>query len=130
MENFFFKGQKFTPTIDFNGETGILSIEGQSYPEHAEEIFAPVFDWLERYLQTPKKTIIVNFQLSYFNTATSRRFQDLLEILEAYEKEKGGNVTINWHYREDDYDMLENGEDYIEAIDLNINLISVKHSEH
>ncbi|AFM03015.1 protein of unknown function (DUF1987) [Bernardetia litoralis DSM 6794] len=129
MENFFFKGQKFTPTIDFNGETGILSIEGQSYPEHAEEIFAPVFDWLDRYLQTPNRIIILNFELSYFNTATSRRFQDLLETLEIYKSEKGGNVTINWHYREDDYDMLENGEDYIESIDLDINLVSVKHSE-
>ncbi len=128
MENFFFNGQKFTPTIDFNGETGVLSIKGQSYPEHAEEIFAPVFEWLERYLQIPNRTITLNFELSYFNTATSRRFQDLLEMLEAYKNEKGGNVTINWHYREDDYDMLENGEDYIESIDLNINLVSVKHS--
>ncbi len=129
MENFFFQGQKFTPTINFNGETGILSIEGQSYPEHAEEIFAPVLGWVQRYLDTPNRTIVLNFHLSYFNTATSRRFQDLLEILEAYAKEKGGKVTINWYYREDDYDMLENGEDYIESIDLNINLVSVKHSE-
>jgi hypothetical protein len=46
-----------------------------------------------------------------------------LEILEKHEKSGKSSVTVNWFYKESDYDMLESGEDYQADVDIKINLI-------
>ena len=47
---------------------------------------------------------------------------DLLNVLKDYEDE-GGEVTVNWHYDENDSDMQEDIEDYMIDTGLNINII-------
>ena len=36
------------------------------------------------------------------------------------------SVSVNWHYEEDDEDMLEAGEDYQAIIDLPVKMIEVE----
>jgi hypothetical protein len=123
MENFHIEGSTYIPKVDFNAETNVLNIEGESYHEYTLEFFQPIFDWLEKYLEEPGKSVKMNFKMSYFNTSSSRRFLEILTILEDYQNDKDGNVEINWYYEENDVDMLESGEEYADDVDLKFNLI-------
>ena len=126
INDFFIKADKATPKIHFSAKENTLNIEGECYQEHVKEFFYPVFKWLKRYLLEPNKNIAINFKLYYFNTSSSRRFFEILIILENYQKSSKGNVVVNWHYEEDDIDILEIGEEYNEEIDLAFNFISYK----
>ncbi|UZR95692.1 DUF1987 domain-containing protein [Chondrinema litorale] len=123
MENFFIESSTYIPKIDFNCETNILSIEGESYHEYTVEFFQPVFEWLDKYLTEPGKEITMNFKMTYFNTSSSRRFLEVLNLLEEYQDESEGKVTVNWYYEEGDIDMLESGEEYEEDVNIDFNLI-------
>ena len=125
MEKFHIKGSTYIPNIDLDPETGILEISGESYHEYTTEFFKPVFEWLEEYLKTPNREVVMNFKMTYFNTSSSRRFIEVLTMLEDYHKNNGGNVVVNWHYEENDIDMLESGEEYAEDVDLEFHLIPI-----
>jgi hypothetical protein len=45
-------------------------------------------------------------------------------MFEDYTLNQGGQVTVNWYYKSNDYDMMESGEDYQDDLELDINLIS------
>ena len=74
MENFQIEGENYIPTVNFNPESGILEISGESYHEYTIEFFQPIFEWLNQYLEQEGKTIVFNFRMTYFNTSSSRRF--------------------------------------------------------
>ena len=40
--------------------------------------------------------------------------------------EDGKNISVEWHYEEDDEDMAEAGEDYQAIIDLPFKMIEVE----
>lgn len=123
MENFYIEGSDYIPEVDFNAETGDLNISGESYHEYTLEFFEPIFDWLKRYTNEGGKTITLNFRMSYFNTSSSRRFLEIMNLLEDYHFNKNGQVTVNWHYEKSDLDMLESGEEYAEDVKLEFKLL-------
>lgn len=124
MENFYVKGGEEKPTINFNAETGVLEISESSYPEYTNEIYNPVMAWLDKYLLQEGRNIVFNFRLDYFNTSTSFRFQQIINLLNEYKALKDGHITINWYYEESDIDMQENGEDYAKDAKVPFNMIS------
>ncbi|WP_338763135.1 DUF1987 domain-containing protein [Bernardetia sp. ABR2-2B] len=124
MENFQIEGENYIPTVNFAPEEGVLEISGESYHEYTIEFFQPIFEWLNNYLEQEGRTFTFNFRMTYFNTSSSRRFLEIFDLLEEYNKSKGGNVTVNWYYEKDDVDMLESGEEYAEDVDLGFNLIA------
>ncbi|MCC5946668.1 MAG: DUF1987 domain-containing protein [Bernardetiaceae bacterium] len=128
MENFQIEGENYIPTVNFNADTGVLEISGESYHEYTIEFYQPIFEWLKNYLSEPNRKLVFNFRMTYFNTSSSRRFLEIFDMLEAYSKEKGGDVTINWYYQEEDIDMMESGEEYAEDVDLAFNLIPIESS--
>ncbi|PWJ44700.1 DUF1987 domain-containing protein [Sediminitomix flava] len=125
MENFHIESSTYIPRIDFDANTNVLEIEGESYHEYTIEFFQPVFEWLKEYLSSPEREITFNFKMSYFNTSSSRRFLEILTMLEDYQTDSNGKVTINWYYEESDIDMLESGEEYADDVNIKFNLIPV-----
>ncbi|TAG05244.1 MAG: DUF1987 domain-containing protein [Cytophagia bacterium] len=115
---------EYKPRISLDAETGIINIEGESYHEYTLEFFEPIFKWLGDYTEVPNKKIELNFRMSYFNTSSSRRFLEIMNLLEEYEAEKNGRVVVNWYYEKNDLDMLESGEEYAEDVKLEFNLIA------
>ncbi|MBA3704330.1 MAG: DUF1987 domain-containing protein, partial [Bacteroidetes bacterium] len=113
-----------TPTITFDTGKGFLEIKGRSIPENSIEFYKPLVDWLEKYAAKPQPTTNVNIQLEYFNTSSSKCILDVFKKLEAINK-GGSAVTINWHYEEDDEDMLEAGEDYQAIINVPFKMVQV-----
>ena len=50
QHDFTIAGSQSSPSISSDWARGVLSLEGDSYPENAHELFKQVFDWIRRYL--------------------------------------------------------------------------------
>lgn len=110
--------------VDFNAETGVLALEGSSYPENPLDFFDPLTDWFTRYTQTIRGSLTVNVTIDYLNTSSSKCLLDFLEMLDEYHQ-SGGAITLNWYYEEDDEDMQETGEELCEDLELPWTMIPV-----
>lgn len=124
MEKYSIDGTPKTPTISFDLGSGVLEIKGRSIPENSIEFYKPLVDALDKYAGTPKSATNVNIQLEYFNTSSSKCILDVFKKLENINK-NGSAVVINWHYEEDDEDMLEAGEDYQAIINVPFKMVQV-----
>ncbi len=125
MEAISIEGTPKTPTIKFDPSSGVLELKGRSIPENSIEFYKPVIDVLDKYSSSPKPVTNVNVQLEYFNTSSSKCILDLFKKLESINS-NGSAVTINWHYEEDDEDMLEAGEDYQAIINVPFKMIQIE----
>jgi hypothetical protein len=119
------EGSPKTPTIEFNSGSGYLLIKGRSIPENSIEFYKSLIESLEAYNKKPQSNTKVDIQLEYFNTSSSKCILDVFKKLEAINKGKS-EVVINWHYEEDDEDMLEAGEDYQAIINIPFKMIEVE----
>lgn len=102
---------KTTPTVKLDPSTGVLELSGVSIPENVSTFYAPILEWLRAYIQNPAERTTLKFSFDYFNTATSKVFMELITELESIH-DGASPCVIEWHYRENDPDMLEAGEDY------------------
>lgn len=125
MENLVIEGSPKTPTIKFNPEEGKLLIQGRSIPENSIDFYKPLVDALEEYAGNVKESTRVDIVLEYFNTSSSKCILDVFKKLERI-NEAGGGVAINWHYEEDDEDMLEAGEDYQAIINIPFKMVEIE----
>jgi hypothetical protein len=125
MEKLRIEGTPKTPTIKFDPESGKLLIQGRSIPENSIEFYKPLVDLLEEYTTAPKTNTNVDMVLEYFNTSSSKCILDVFKKLEKI-KSEGSEVIINWHYEEDDEDMLEAGEDYQAIINIPFKMIEIE----
>lgn len=119
------EGSAKTPTVSFDPDDAVMELKGRSIPENSIEFYKPVVDALEEYSKEPKEATEINIQLEYFNTSSSKCILDLFKKLESIHK-TGKEVVINWHYEEDDEDMLEAGEDYQAIIKVPFKMIEVE----
>lgn len=127
MQNIFIEKTKSTPQIEFDTQSHILSIEGQSYPENAFKFYEPVFQWLDTQLEQSQREVILelNFHMPYINTSSSKCIMMLLEKLENSYR-KGKKITIRWYYNEDNEVALECAEEFKEDLTLPFDLCMVE----
>lgn len=115
-----------SPLIEFNPETGVLRIEGNSYPENAVKFYEPLIKWLEDLIAKPPNPkmpkLEVVFRYEYLNTASSKMVLEILRYLEKIH-EKGQEVQALWHYHQDDEEMEWAGLDYKEVIGVPFELV-------
>ncbi len=114
-----------TPYVKLEGDIGVVEIKGRSIPENSVEFYKPLIDWIEEYGNAPNDTTVINIQLEYFNTSSSKCILDIFKKLELLFK-KGFKVQVNWYYEEDDEDMFEAGEDYQSIINLPFKMIEME----
>ena len=122
MENLKFEATKYTPEIILNTD-GTISLVGKSYPENTFEFYAPMIKWLEEYFEeAPADKTVINMEIIYFNSSSSKLFFDFFDLLE--ENSENNTIEINWIYDEENESAEEAGEDFIEDFEnLNINLV-------
>ena len=111
MEDLKHEGSAKTPVVEFSSN-GELLLKGRSIPENSIEFYKPLIEWLESYSESPNSTTVLSVQLEYFNTSSSKCILDVFKKLEPI---SGSEITVKWHYEEDDEDMLEAGEDTIQS---------------
>jgi len=122
MQNLKQEGSAKTPLVEFN-TNGELLLKGRSIPENSIEFYKPLLEWIESYSESPNSSTVLNVQLEYFNTSSSKCILDVFKKLESV---SGSEVSVKWYYEEDDEDMLEAGEDYEAIIDLPFEMIEVE----
>jgi len=108
---------KSTPKIDFNIESHIHNIKGESYPENSSTFYEPIIEWIENYLEeVDTQKIVFNIELIYFNSSSSRVLMDIFDMLDEACGE-GKNIIVNWFYDEEDEALEEYGEEFAEDIE-------------
>jgi hypothetical protein len=126
MENIFIEGSDiyFTPEVNFNAESGICEITGESYLEETYAFYDPLYKWLKEYIAI-NKPLVFNIRLRYMNTSSSKCVLVMLKILKNY-LEQGGNIKVAWFVDADDDDMKEEVEDILREIGMPIDIIIIE----
>ena len=112
MKNLKIEATKYTPEIDLklNGE---MSLRGKSYTENTFEFYTPMMKWFEQYFKaSPSHTTLINMEITYFNSSSSKLFFDFFDLLE--ENITTNIIRINWIYDIENESAKEAGEDFIE----------------
>lgn len=112
-----------TPKVILDAAGNTFELSGKSLPEDVTSFYNPLLEWLEAYSNNPNDLTKVVIKLDYFNTASSKMILDILLKLEEIQ-EGGKEVLVSWHFREDDEDMQEAGEEYSEIVEVPFELIS------
>ncbi|MBP8791492.1 MAG: DUF1987 domain-containing protein [Breznakibacter sp.] len=117
MEIIKIKGTEDTPSVILDKGQNVFEISGRSLPEDVSMFYEPILSWIDEYAEAPNAETVFNFKLEYFNTASSKVILDILLKFEDI-NEKGNKVVVKWHYREDEEDMLEAGEEYADIVEI------------
>jgi len=128
MEILNYKASGLNPGITLNTETNEFRFFGKSCPENVVEFYAPIIDWLEEYKTNALEKTVFEFNLEYYNTASSKILFVVMQKLEAI-KESGKEVVIKWYYPEDDEALEEAGEEYDDLIEVDFELIATESTE-
>ncbi|MDE2344110.1 MAG: DUF1987 domain-containing protein [Betaproteobacteria bacterium] len=110
MNDFHIARTAHTPEVDFRFSEHRLTLCGEAYPEDAASFFNPVLSVLERYLATVDDcNIEFNFQLTYFNSASTKMLYRLFGLLNDSACTRN-RVVMRWHHDPEDDTVLEFGE--------------------
>ncbi len=123
MEVINIQGTDDTPNVLLDKDNNTFEISGRSLPEDVNMFYEPIMNWIDEYSEGPNEKTEFNFKLEYFNTASSKI---ILDILLKFEEivENGHDVTIKWHYHEDEEDMLEAGEEYADIVEIHFDYVA------
>ncbi len=116
-------GTDESPEVILDKSTNEFKFMGKSLPEDVKEFYNPILDWIDAYVCEPNEETVVEFNMEYFNSASSKQ---ILDILEKFSRvtEKGKNISVKWHFMQDDEDMEDAGESYADIVDVPFELIS------
>lgn len=99
-----------TPGVILNRDREVFEISGWSHPEDAIKCYAPVFEWLNQYAESPNAETVFRFRFQYYNTSSAKQIFRLISLLE--EIAKKSKMKIQWYYQQEDADMRASGEKY------------------
>lgn len=97
MNDLSIQGNQSSPAIQSNWESGVLAMQGDSYPENAYELFHQVVSWVDAFLASADRPLTLELQLLYLNTSSIKAMMDIFDLLEAAHH-AGKAVAVNWHY--------------------------------
>lgn len=111
-----------TPYVEFDPENGKMKLEGRSIPENPGDFYDDLIAWLDNYFSDTDENTVIDFNLEYINSGSSKYLLGLLRMLKKHYN-KGASMTINWFYEEDDEAILSLGEHYKNTINIPFNLV-------
>ncbi|MDN3556391.1 biofilm regulation phosphoprotein SiaC [Halomonas maura] len=106
-------GSPSTPAIQTDWQTGRLSMQGDSYPENAYELFRQVTDWTEAYLAHASAPLTLDLELVYLNTSSVKGMMDIFDLLEDAHQQ-GREVGVIWRYDSRNERIAELAEEFKE----------------
>ena len=115
MEHLVIHAEPNLPDVNFNAESGNLSISGRSVPEFVKPFYDQVLDWIGKYSKNPAENTHFVFHLDFFNISSSKAFLFILyKLLEI--QNSGKKVKVTWMYS--DAYLLGAGRDYAYMVKL------------
>jgi hypothetical protein len=125
MESIIMEATKSTPYICFDAQSHKLQINGESYPENAFEFYEPLISWIDQYIKQCAIPTILDLQLTYLNTSSTRCMLHLFDVLEeAYNS--GKDISVNWYYHPDDDRSIEAGSEFKEDLSFPFAIKSIE----
>ncbi|MFP4555331.1 MAG: DUF1987 domain-containing protein [Bacteroidales bacterium] len=123
MEKIVIEPTNETPKVILDKENSVFEFSGNSLPEDVATFYNPILSWFDEYAKNPNDKTKIVFNLEYYNTSSSKMILKLLEKFRDIHR-NGFEVEVQWHYLEDDEDMIEAGEDYSENIKVPFKFIA------
>lgn len=115
-----YRTRKREPSVEF-------VLAGESTQEDPNEFYVTFCDSLEAFCK-PKSFKRVRFTFSFklecYNSTSAHHLTRILTILKPLVKRK--LVVINWYYLINDQDLEEQGEELIQTMHVDMNMIKVK----
>lgn len=124
MNDFSIESTQSSPAIQGDWAKGMLSMQGDSYPENSYELFQQVFVWVERFLEEAQRPLLLELQLLYLNTSSIKAMMDIFDMLEDAHK-AGRAVAVNWRYDLRNERVVELAEEFKEDCSFPFNIIGV-----
>lgn len=116
-------GTDESPEVILDKTSNEFKFMGKSLPEDVKEFYNPILDWIDEYVNEPNEETVIEFNMEYFNSASSKQILDILEKF-AQVTDKGKKMRVKWHYMQDDEDMEDAGESYADIVNVPFELIS------
>ena len=113
MKQLSIPGTQSTPAIEGNWSSGVLSMQGDSYPENSFELFQQVIDWVDSYLAQAMRPLTLELRLLYLNTSSIKAMMDIFDLLEDAHRD-GKPVAVNWRYDPRNERVAELAEEFKE----------------
>jgi hypothetical protein len=123
MENYFANGNELTPKACFDKEQNTFSLSGRSIPENAIDIYAPIIDWWQQYLQNPNPETTIDMNFEYINSSSMKQIARLFAMLDAIPASVS-KVSVRWHYTPDDLDSKMQAERLAKMVKFPIEIIT------
>ena len=117
MENLIVQPTSNTPLVDFDAKSGRLLLKGRSIPEDPGEFYERILKWLETYFGNTDQETVLEFQVEYANSGSTKYILEILKDLHRYSSQ-GKNIRVVWCYEEDDESIQELGELYSSSVNL------------
>lgn len=122
MEKLIIEPTQNSPKIVLDPEARVFEFTGESRPENVRSFYAPVLDWLEEFTSTGCVSCTFTFKFEYFNSTSAKYILDVFKALQSCMK-AGKEITVKWHYEEDDEDMYEVGTEMARMSGLNFEYV-------
>jgi len=117
---------KTTPEVILDRK-GIIKLKGRLIPENAEEFFRPIEEWINEYFYDPAEITCLEICLEYINSTGSKYlFYIIHKITNIRLRNDTKRFKINWHYRNEDEDILEKGRLFSSNLDVPFNFIEIR----
>ncbi len=110
-----------TPEVHFQPEAGHCTLTGVSIPEHAQEFYQPVIQWLETFLAYHRGPVTLRIALTYFNSSSLKALYILLGRAREAQR-MGSSVRVIWVVEEDDEFMLESSAYFAELLGVQMDI--------
>ncbi len=122
--NYIIEATKRTPSVKFDKNLGELSISGKSMPEYSHGFYGKILDEVDDYISNARQLTILNFNVEYLNSISSKMIMQLILKLEILIN-LGKKVKVFWHYHVEDDMMFELGNVYKSSTKIPVSLIAI-----
>lgn len=105
-----------SPRVIFDPDCDRYEISGESRPHDVVGFYSDILDWFDDYSRHLIKSregsnpVSFNLDFEYFNSSSAKYILDFCKKM-AESRSRGLNLTVRWHYDDDDTDMLEAGRE-------------------
>ena len=116
---------KNTPEVILD-QKGTIKLTGRLIPENAEDFFKPREEWINGYFKNPAEITSVEICIEYINSAGTKYLLDIIhKIVHIHLKKNKKKFIKNWHYNDEDEDILEKGRFFSSDLDVPFNFIKI-----
>jgi hypothetical protein len=114
-----------TPSVNIFNDDNLIVVSGTSRLEDPSIFYQQLSELYEEYFPAFKDKVILDFNLNYINTSSSKWLFHILKNLQIkYSGQK--KIIVNWYYEEDDDIIMEAGEVFQSLLDMPVNLIPIE----